>query len=104
MKNKTMHKEMTPEYLEQKIESNKNKIQFFNNLFAVLGVFFVIVSFLAFYTGSVIQIGKLYNTIFILLLILTMMFMLVVHKRINKKKKENKKFDYKIYSLLKMEK
>ena len=99
-----MCKEMTPEDLEQRIESNKIKIQFFNNLFVVLGAFFVIVSFLAFYTGSVIQIGKLYNMIFVLLLMLTMIFMLVVHKRINKKKKENKKFDYKIYSLLKMEK
>lgn len=99
-----MRKEITPEQLEQRIESNKIKIQFFNNLFAVLGVFFVIVSFLALYTSSVVQVGELYKTIFVLLSIVTMVFMLAINERINKKKKENKKFDYKIYSLLKIEK
>ena len=95
---------MTPTYLEKKIQSNKIKIQSFYNLFAVLGVFFVIVSFLALYTSSVQQVGELYKVIFVLLSIVAMVFMLVIYERINKKKNENRKFDYKIYSLLKMEK
>ncbi|MBL4606117.1 MAG: hypothetical protein JKY02_10785 [Flavobacteriaceae bacterium] len=93
---------MTLEYLQEKIHINKNKISLFNRLILFFGILFMATSFLAFYISSVLQVEELYEMIFAFLLVVIILSMLFFKGIINKKEKQNKKFDYKMYKLLKL--
>lgn len=95
-----MTRQMEQEILKEKINSNRSKIVLFNNVILLLGILFIIVSFLAFYTKSVLDLGNLYYLIFTLLLVITIMTMIAFNKLIQEREKENKRFKYKIHKLI----
>ncbi|MFY0630428.1 MAG: hypothetical protein JXR05_08605 [Flavobacteriaceae bacterium] len=92
-----MAKKVTLEDLKGKIHTNKHKIAVFNKMIPALGFLFILISFLTFYMSSVLQVSSLYEIIFGLLLVAIILTMLLFKELINKMKKENRKFDNKIY-------
>lgn len=95
-----MTRQMEQKILKEKIDSNRSKIELFNNVILLLGILFIIVSFLTFYTKSVLDLSNLYYLIFTLLLVLTIMTMIAFKKLINEREKENKRFQHRIQKLI----
>ena len=92
-----MPKKMTLEDLKKKIYTNKHRISILSKLIPVLGFLFILTSFFAFYMGSVLQVNYLYEVVFAFLLVAIILSMLFINELVHKMKKENKKFDNKIY-------
>lgn len=88
---------MTLEDLKKKIYTNKHRISILSKLIPILGFLFILTSFFAFYMSSVLQASYLYEIVFAFLLIAIIISMLFVKGLVNKMKKENKKFDNKLY-------
>ena len=88
---------MTLEDLKERIYRNKHRISVFNKMIPALGFLFILTSFLAFYMSSVLQASYFYEIVCTFLLIGIILTMLFIKELINKMKKENVKFENKIY-------